>query len=814
MPNISGPDGKVISFPDGTPDADIAAAFAGASAPNIGVGGHDLSTVAGMQPRMRARDPGAPLPSALRQVDVPLNIQQAQTEGNASLPMEIQNKLVDAAKAIPRGAVTGVAAAIGAPDPFTGEDARDELQRGIESAVAPAASHGGNFFTRNIRGGVAGLDAAVGGDPTAGGANWDQGNYGKAVADYLAVPLAFHFGVKALPSLPGMSSEQPVPPPSQASQMAFKVAAPDVGGTPRFTAPGIVPALTERLRQAARDSGITDANVKSMFPSGNREITRPSTWFKPFSGDVNTTPVQQGLANRNALWDKFTQGYEDQYQGMLDPFKSVKTDAAARAAADLRGSVTSAEATASPALATATDAIANRVEEAGKGGNLGQLDTLRKEFNKAADRVYQQRDAGVSDSDLQVADANRRAADAIRSATYDDLAQFSSGSPAASGDVFDAQRNQIQQLQQEHGAAIEAADAAKKQGLKVQPDENTLRQKGRVAYTLTGGSTSAARTTSMRPQYMLQRAFNASPQAEQNILMRKSLSNLGEGGANPSTTLAPREAPQLPYPAVEIPTELQQAIPTEGPTAQAATPASFSHTPVLQLPPISSVPIEGAGAPDVTGGVFPARPSPPMFVTDYVGSGARGEPAAMPGTARAQIEVHTAADAARALTGYEKYIDTPEFKKLDVARQKQIVDTMDSLHAFAQQGQTGAVGRVSVRQFAEPTPSSAGDLRGQNAGTLSVKTPADAQSMLSRLHNIDTSNMDAATKAKLDDTIAALTRLANIRENPVTLPQLTTHPAVAATRTVKTLPAKALPKLARAAVVTGQAAQRGQDANQ
>jgi hypothetical protein len=203
-----------------------------------------------------------------------------------------------------------------------------------------------------------------------------------------------------------------------------------------------------------------------------------------------------------------------------------------------------------------------------------------------------------------------------------------------------------------------------------------------------------------------------------------------------------------------------------------------------------------------------------MFVTDYVGSGARGEPAAMPGTARAQIEVHTAADAARALTGYEKYIDTPEFKKLDVARQKPIVDTMDSLHAFAQQGQTGAVGRVSVRQFAEPTPSPAGDLRGQNAGTMSVRTPADAQSMLSRLHNIDTSNMDAATKAKLDDTLAALTRLANIRENPVTLPQLTTHPAVAATRTVKTLPAKALPKLARAAVVTGQAAQRGQDANQ
>src|SRR5712664_3228125 len=33
MPNIKGPDGKVISFPEGTSDADIASAFAGVSAP-------------------------------------------------------------------------------------------------------------------------------------------------------------------------------------------------------------------------------------------------------------------------------------------------------------------------------------------------------------------------------------------------------------------------------------------------------------------------------------------------------------------------------------------------------------------------------------------------------------------------------------------------------------------------------------------------------------------------------------------------------------------------------------------------------------
>jgi len=88
--------------------------------------------------------------------------------------------------------------------------------------------------------------------------------------------------------------------------------------------------------------------------------------------------------------------------------------------------------------------------------------------------------------------------------------------------------------------------------------------------------------------------------------------------------------------------------------------------------------------------------------------------------------------------------------------------------------------------------------------------------MLSRLHNIDTSAMDAATKAKLDDTLAALTRLANIRENPVTLPQLTTYPAVPATLPKLTTAGKIVHHIIRPlpgispVPVIGQAAQRGQ----
>ena len=104
-----------------------------ASTPTLSIGGHDLSTVAGMQPGMRARDPGTPIPPSLQ---TKMYLQSLQQERQSGVVGEAGRKLVDAAKAIPRGVVTGVATAIGADDPFTGEDARDELEQGIRSALA------------------------------------------------------------------------------------------------------------------------------------------------------------------------------------------------------------------------------------------------------------------------------------------------------------------------------------------------------------------------------------------------------------------------------------------------------------------------------------------------------------------------------------------------------------------------------------------------------------------------------------------------------------------------------------------------------
>ncbi len=90
MPNIQGPDGKVISFPDGTSDADIASAFSSMPSPPV-----DMSHVAGAGP--------APLP----QPAAPAVNMKPAIPGYDPNPGPVTNFFKGALKSIP-GTMAGV----------------------------------------------------------------------------------------------------------------------------------------------------------------------------------------------------------------------------------------------------------------------------------------------------------------------------------------------------------------------------------------------------------------------------------------------------------------------------------------------------------------------------------------------------------------------------------------------------------------------------------------------------------------------------------------------------------------------------------
>jgi hypothetical protein len=734
-----------------------------------------------------------------------------------------------AVHAIP-GAAKGIASIpslLGIGDPEVTAKTQREFVNGIE---APAIDAYKRYPSPAARVGLpllAGADAFAGGDPTSAMNHANAGEFGKAIADLLAAPLAMHGVSKGtsagLSKLPGMVRELPTLADKD-SQYATEGMASKVASQPNFNQPGIWPTLAERLRQAARDSGVTAANLKEMFPTGNREVMRPSTWFRGTGNDIMGTPVQKGFQKRLEVLNNLADSYNNQYESILNPYRGQSTMAGGRAAAALRSSITPAEATASPSLKFAIDAIADNIEQASKSDNsLGALNDLRKEFNKAADRVYSQSGAaGISDNDLQVADAQRRAADAIRNSTYDDLSKIST-----------IPEDQIRALQREHGAARAYVDEAMKQGQAVQPAESEARRLGRL--NLLGGSAKDSQVSSeasLSRGKVIKRALTRTPQAAQNNMMRQALSGLGEGGAAPSVTAAARPEAQLPYPSVAVPTELLQTIPTESPISQEAGVQSFTSTPVKQLPPISSAEVQGAGAPTVEGGVFPNRPAvstpsrianldprlpsayayerKPFFVTDYIGSGRAGEPAAMPGTSRALTYVSTPDQATEALSGYKKYMASDEFKKLDPTEQSRITEQAAHLDAFSKQGKAGPVSRISVNQFAEPSPAPSSTTKGANAGTIQIRTPKDAQTMLDDLGKVDTTHMDSTTRAKLSQTIDELKKLAAIGPSGKGLPKLTMNPGKPATITKPRMGVKTLPKLLiHSGNVVNQAEQRG-----
>jgi hypothetical protein len=292
--------------------------------------------------------------------------------------------------------------------------------------------------------------------------------------------------------------------------------------------------VTPVLRQAARNLGITEENLKESLPTGTKEVTRPSTWLRGQGKTLSESPVQKGMQARFRILDEATAIQERQFHQLLDPYKGLQApmyDVVGK----LRSTVTAAERTVAPSMADEVDRIATRL--AGPK-TLGEADALRVELNKSAERIYSQaREGGSPASDLKTADAYRRAADSIRDGIYSKLEN-----------VTNIPKERIQAVQRLHGDVIRFRDAAMQKSLGVQPEELELRQRGRVATALTG-------RTGQAPVYkarIVERLIGRTPQAEQNALMRGTLKNLGEGGESPkfpAKALPPasRQLPGAPF---------------------------------------------------------------------------------------------------------------------------------------------------------------------------------------------------------------------------------------------------------------------------
>lgn len=726
---------------------------------------------------------------------------------------EVAKKTRDFALGLPKGLLS-TAHMIGLGSPEDIDAANEQTGKTIVDAAEEQKSASGPGIVGDAKSLSAGLDTALGGDTTSGRQNWDQGNYGRAAADYLTGPVLGYMTAKAIEKVP-LGSSRITGAPLEA-QEAVSVQAPKAMKLSLYDEPGVMKGVTGRLRQVARDQGISDANLKDSLPTGNPEISRPKTWLRKSGDDMGETPVTKGKQLRRQLWDATKDSYDKQYKQLIDPYKNQSTVANKFAADSLRHSIPEADLQANPTLGRKVETIAKRIESG--NATIGQMDEMRKSFNDLADSIYRRAEKGISQNDTDTARANEEAANSIRNALYDDMSMMS-GVP----------KEEIASLKREHGAAIGLAREAEVETNRLGPSEAAFRQKGRLKYALQGSGTESSVSASKT----VKRLLSKSPQAEQNAFMRDTLSHIGKGGEVPSFTPEPRRVPGLPPPPVQVPTELQQHLQSTAPSTQNAEPSSFAVDPVKQLPAISGVETTTEGTTEVTGGVFPNRPfegastnphwfnpeNPvagvyqrnPMFVTDYVGSGRGGELPAMPGSKRGLFSVSTPQQAASALRGYDTFMNSDEFKTMDPAKQAEVKATRNSLESFSKQGENGAVGTRRVSQFKEPANAESSPSRGANAGTIEVKTPVHAREMLDGLvqngvaiRNVDGSfsipssevlrkaGIDGATETQLRETVENLKKMAGMKEvgDADVLPRMKSNPGKTVTTRKLSIPHK------------------------
>jgi len=520
-------------------------------------------------------------------------------------------------------------------------------------------------------------DIVMGGNPAEGVKNWQSGDKGAALADFLSVPALTIAASKMLPEITTESPE--ILTPGNRSSLANIMAQGGMNDQYLMQRGGAVDRMLPYLRMAAKENGLTTDKLAEAFPHREMEPLHPISSIKESLKNHRTGDfrVDRGVQARNQLFDTTEQLFDRQFETLVGEYKSVPMDTE-QIANNIIGNIKEAEATVSPALE-------KKLLDTAKGTagysqkTLAGLDQLRIEFGNAANKAYKAVERGtVSESDLQAADAYRRAADMIRNAEYDKLSEVST-----------IPKDQIQQLQRLHGDAVEMKIANRNATLGVQKEQAGHETEGlrRVLLGRSGERTVYGKGVASR-------LFKAGPQGELNLMARRALRGLEQGGEPQRILPSMRDVKQLPQPGppapVSLPTEVTQLL------QSGKTGGLFPARDVLpegrgtQLPSLDSRLPEGHRY---------ARERVPYKGTDYVGSGRFNIPAEdaegvfpgqyselpalgkseLRGTEAGTMQISTPEQARKTLES----LSSADFSKLDAATQAQVRQTIEDLQRLA-----------------------------------------------------------------------------------------------------------------------------------
>jgi hypothetical protein len=259
------------------------------------------------------------------------------------------------------------------------------------------------------------IDLLAGGDPGAARMNWLANRGDEAVADLFAVPIAGLLIERGLHFVPGMKPVSEAVGSTRKSQAAMMSL---MGNELLHVGPeemtSRLAALGDIWKQAARESGITDANIHEVMPSralftGNKEYLDAVTRGNQTALNIARKAVD--IAGKPL--DTLIETYGKRPAGNLG---SRIAAALERDAAD----------TVDEGVAGALRKLADKARNA---RTIEDLNEIKKHANKEADKLYSAGTTGKAvNASAQTVYAYKLAAEAIRDELYPRLRDLSGNS--------------------------------------------------------------------------------------------------------------------------------------------------------------------------------------------------------------------------------------------------------------------------------------------------------------------------------------------------------------------------------------------------
>lgn len=458
---------------------------------------------------------------------------------------------------------------------------------------------------------------------------------------------------------------------------------------PGSPAEKMIPIIRKETQAYLARHGMTESDLDSIFAAKDFEARHPirslqernPSQYRWLRGMEASNEIFQGVANEyQKRFQSMIDAYGDRpvsFEGADEYLNDVKSSAAKDVAS--QSELTPAERTASPELQKAIDNIVNEIDGAFKRGEvpdtIAGIDELRKRFGERANQQYNALLEGKTGADLTVWDANRRVTDALREYEYDALARESGVNPEQIRD-FQRQNSLAVKMNQFH-----ALDLQRRLAPQASHEIDRMMQ-------VLGGK-SEERYPSWK-RGMLS-AFLKGPVGEHNVAMRSILTPLERAGDYPAFNIGPEtytithEGPLPQLPPIQGPFDVRTAgapevtggvfpnresglaEPTKIPSVRERVPGAISH---VQTGPNGEENVFRYPGFEPAGPLDPRTPEHysyhrnPFFVTDYVGSGKFGEEPVMPGTGAGYISISTPHEAESALREYRKFENTEAYKKM------------------------------------------------------------------------------------------------------------------------------------------------------